>query len=71
MFQNNHPDIAESAVVGCPHDLKGEGIFAFLSLKEHVTEPEDKIISKLKILVREEIAAFAIPDYFLVSFIKL
>ena len=59
--------MAESAVVACPHDIKGEGIFAFISLKENIKESEESIISKLKALVKQEIASFAVPDYFLVA----
>ena len=51
---NQHPDIVESAVVGCPHDIKGQGIYAYVILnpgKKHTAEslkPElDKIIIKI------------------------
>jgi acetyl-CoA synthetase len=54
-------------VVSCPHDIKGEGIFAFISLKENVNESEEDIIMNLKSLVKAKIAAFAVPDHFLVS----
>lgn len=64
--KNNHDSVAESAVVGCPHNIKGEGIFAFISLKENVKEAEGLIISQLKELVKKQIASFAVPDYFLV-----
>jgi acetyl-CoA synthetase len=66
-FKNNHSCVAESAVVSCPHKIKGEGIFAFISLKENVTADEKDIVNDLKQLVKREIAAFAVPDHFLVS----
>ncbi len=36
--QDEHEDVAETAVVSFPHDVKGEGIFAFVTLKEKVRE---------------------------------
>ena len=45
----------------------GEGIYAFLSLKENVSESKEDIIKELKALVKSKIAAYAIPEYFLVS----
>jgi acetyl-CoA synthetase len=60
--------VAESAVVSCPHEIKGEGIYAFITLKDNVEQKEAEIKIALKALVRREIAAFAVPDYFLVSF---
>lgn len=61
-----HPEIAEAAVVGFPHDVKGEGIFAFIILKENPESTEDQILQELKKLVRTKIAGYAIPDFTLV-----
>lgn len=56
-----HPLCAEAAVVGFPHPIKGEAIYAFVSLKagEKMTPELQKA---LKATVREEIGAFAAPD---------
>lgn len=64
---NSHSSVAESAVVACPHDIKGEGIFAYVSLKENTESNEDCVISELKLMVKSSIASFAVPDYFLVN----
>ncbi|MBI5380137.1 MAG: acetate--CoA ligase, partial [Nitrospirae bacterium] len=37
-----HPDVAEAAVVGFPHTVKGEGIYAFVTVKEHV-QPDERL----------------------------
>ncbi len=64
---NEHKDIAESAVVGIPHDIKGQGIFAYATLKEgHNLSPEDakqQITSK----IREIIGPIATPDVILLT----
>merc|ERR1712048_468415 len=53
--------VAEAAVVGYPHDIKGEGIWVYVTLKEGV-EYDDALKPKLKTQVREVIGAFAMPD---------
>jgi len=59
---NEHDGVAESAVVGFPHDLKGQGIYAYVILREGVREtPEMK--SEIVKLVRELIGAIAIIDH--------
>ena len=63
-----HPDVAEVAVVGFPHELKGESVFAFMVLKEDTHETIEQINDDLKKLVRSKIAGYAIPETFLVSF---
>lgn len=63
---DDHPDVAESAVVGFPHDVKGEGIFAFVVLKEHVHETEKDIKADLKAEIKQRIASYAQPDVILV-----
>ena len=56
-----HEHVAESAVVGFPHAIKGQGIYAFVSLK-HDTPPSDELKKELVKLVRAEIGAIATID---------
>ena len=56
-----HAAVAEAAVVGYPHDIKGQGIYAYVTLKAGV-EPTDKLAAELKRTVREQIGAIASPD---------
>jgi acetyl-CoA synthetase len=58
----SHPLVAEAAVVGCPHEIKGEGIYAYVILKAGVDVPEN-IESILAGHVREEIGPIAKPDH--------
>jgi acetyl-CoA synthetase len=53
--------VAEAAVVGYPHDIKGQGIYVFVTLKNGV-EPSDALRDELKQYVRTEISAIATPD---------
>ncbi len=63
---DEHDDVAESAVVPYPHDIFGEGIYAFVTLKEYVGETDEvAMIGHLKNLVKSKIAAYAIPHKFL------
>jgi acetyl-CoA synthetase len=56
-----HKAVAEAAVVGYPHDIKGQGIYAFVTLKtEHA--PADDLRADLVKWVRREIGPFAAPD---------
>jgi acetyl-CoA synthetase len=56
-----HPEVAEAAVVGIPHDIKGVGIYAYVILyKDHEATPE--FIESIKDVVRKEIGRFAAPD---------
>jgi len=57
-----HPKVAESAVVGCPHDLKGQGIYAYVTLKLGET-PSDALRKELVQWVRKEIGPIATPDF--------
>ena len=58
---NRHPAVAESAVVGFPHDLKGQGIYAYVILKEG--EAADEATQKaITAKVREIIGPIATPD---------
>ena len=56
-----HESVAESAVVGFPHDIKGQGIYAFVTLKEGF-EPSDELKKTLVQHVRAEIGPIASPD---------
>ena len=57
----SHPAVAESAVVGCPHDIKGQGIYAYVTLKAGI-EPTDELRKELITHVRKEIGPIATPD---------
>ncbi len=57
----SHPMVAEAAVVGFPHDIKGEGIYAYVILKSG-NEPSDNLTRILAGHVREEIGPIAKPD---------
>jgi len=56
-----HPHVAEAAVVGYPHDLKGQGIYAYVTPMAGV-EPTDELKKELVALVRGEIGPIAIVD---------
>lgn len=57
----SHPAVAEAAVIGKPHEVKGESIKAFVVLKKGV-EPSEKLIEELKLHVRNELGPIAVPD---------
>ena len=56
-----HPAVAEAAVVGYPHDVKGQGIYCFVTLMQG-TEGTDELRQALEQMVRTEIGAIAKPD---------
>jgi acetyl-CoA synthetase len=56
-----HDDVAEAAVVGYPHDIKGQGIYAYVTLKADV-EATDELHDELIKFVRTEIGPIATPD---------
>ncbi|MFC1757671.1 acetate--CoA ligase [Planctomycetota bacterium] len=56
----SHPAVAEAAAVGRPHELKGEAIAVFVSLRD--AKPTDELRTELKQHVRKEIGALAQPD---------
>jgi acetyl-CoA synthetase len=56
-----HPKVAEAAVVGFPHELKGQGIYAYVTLKLG-EEPTDALRKELIAWVRKEIGPIASPD---------
>ena len=56
-----HPKVAEAAVVGYPHDIKGQGIYAYVTL--NAGEPSsDELLAELRQWVRKEIGPIATPD---------
>ena len=57
-----HPAVAEAAVVGFPHDIKGEGIYAFVTLMLSHESGKKELIDELTNLVREQIGPIAKPD---------
>jgi acetyl-CoA synthetase len=56
-----HPAVAEAAVVGFPHDIKGQGIYAYVTLMADV-EPSEELRKELVAHVRKEIGPIASPD---------
>ena len=58
----SHPDVAEAAVVGAPHDIKGQGIYAYVTLNAGV-EPSEDLRKALIAHVRHEIGPIAAPDW--------
>ncbi|MCW2475179.1 acetate--CoA ligase [Candidatus Symbiopectobacterium sp. NZEC151] len=56
-----HPKIAEAAVVGIPHSLKGQAIYAYITLN-HGEEPSSALYTEVRNWVRKEIGPIATPD---------
>jgi acyl-CoA synthetase (AMP-forming)/AMP-acid ligase II len=65
-LQDDHHLVAETAVVGFPHPLKGEGVYAYVVLKEvasHLTQIEkEQLIKELRDSVKLRISGFAVPE---------
>jgi acetyl-CoA synthetase len=57
----SHPAVAEAAVVGYPHEIKGTGIYAYVTLMEGV-EPGDELKKELVVHVRKVVGPIATPD---------
>ncbi len=57
-----HPKVAEAAVVGCAHDIKGQGIYAYVTLNAGEA-PSDDLRRELVAWVRKEIGPIATPDH--------
>jgi len=57
----SHPKVTEAAVVGMPHQLKGQGIYAYVTLKTG-QEPSPELEKELKTHVRQQIGPIATPD---------
>lgn len=62
----SHPFCSEAAVVGYPHAIKGEGIFAYVILKDGY-EVDEELVGELRNEVRRHIGAFATPDQILIA----
>ena len=60
-----HDAVAEAAVIGFPHDVKGQGIFCFCILKQGAASSPE-LIKELRTQVRSEIGPFATPDHIVV-----
>ncbi|MAY19296.1 MAG: acetate--CoA ligase [Erythrobacteraceae bacterium] len=56
-----HPSVAEAAVVGYPHDIKGQGIYCYVTTNAGV-ENSDELLAELRQHVRKEIGPIATPD---------
>ena len=60
---NSHSGVSESAVVGFPHEIKGEGIYAFVRLNDEFEGADDaEVVGALKQQVRQAIGPIAVPD---------
>lgn len=57
----SHPKIAEAAVVGIPHSIKGQAIYAYITLN-HGEEPSPELYTEVRNWVRKEIGSIATPD---------
>lgn len=56
-----HSGVSEAAVVPCPHQIKGQGLYAFVTLCKGL-KPSDALVEELKQHVRKEIGPIAVPD---------
>uniref|UniRef100_H3D771 Acetyl-coenzyme A synthetase n=1 Tax=Tetraodon nigroviridis TaxID=99883 RepID=H3D771_TETNG len=63
---DEHPTVPETAVVGFPHEIKGEVPFAFVVLKDGLSDNPTTILQELRELVSTKIAKYAVPEHFLV-----
>jgi acetyl-CoA synthetase len=62
-----HPSVAEAAVVPCPHDIKGQGIFAYVVLVEGEHRDPAELVGALKEAVRKAIGPIATPDHIILA----
>ncbi len=58
----SHSDVSEAAVVGYPHEIKGNGLYCYVSLKVGV-DITDHLVNELKETIREKIGPIATPDF--------
>ena len=64
----SHHGVAEAAVVGVPHDLKGQALFAYVIAKSDTDiSAAGGFVKALQVAVRTEVGGFAIPDFILVT----
>ena len=61
-----HPAVAESAVIGIPHELKGQGLVSFVTVKEGF-KADEKLTKELDELVAKKIGKFAVPERIIYS----
>lgn len=59
---NEHPDIVESAVVGYPHDIKGQGIYAYVILQPGTNHSSEELMPSLNQIINKMIGPIAKPD---------
>lgn len=59
---NESPKVSESAVIGVPHEIKGEAIYAFVILKQN-EKADDNLKNELKQLIRKQIGPIATPEF--------
>jgi acetyl-CoA synthetase len=57
-----HPAVAEAAVVGYPHEIKGQGVYCYVTLMANASE-SDELNKELTEFVAKELGRFAKPDY--------
>jgi acetyl-CoA synthetase len=57
-----HPAVAEAAVVGCPHPIKGVGIYVYVQTTDAAGDDLDALAAELKAQARKRIGAIATPD---------
>ncbi|GAB0190709.1 acetyl-coenzyme A synthetase 2-like, mitochondrial [Grus japonensis] len=60
---NHHVAVAESAVIGYPHEIKGEGVYTFVVLKKDSGYTEETLAAELRELISKKIAKYAAPEY--------
>src|SRR5690349_1749106 len=65
---NEQAGVVESAVVGYPHDIKGQGIYAFVTIEEGTNSSEEQIRKEINAKATELIGPFARPDK--IQFVK-
>ncbi|CAI7997283.1 Acetyl-coenzyme A synthetase 2-like, mitochondrial [Geodia barretti] len=63
---DHDPRVAETAVVGFPHDIHGEGIYGYVILKDGVCESDEEVIKGLRNIVRMQIGGFAVPEILMI-----
>ncbi|MCI4671402.1 MAG: acetate--CoA ligase [Bacteroidia bacterium] len=59
---DQHPEVVEAAVVGYPHDIKGQGIYAYITMADNVQKDEDTIVKEIRDVVSKHIGPIAKPD---------
>ncbi|MEL0168684.1 MAG: acetate--CoA ligase [Pseudomonadaceae bacterium] len=57
-----HDAVAEAAVVGCPHDIKGQCIYVYVTPMNGI-EPSEELVKELKAFVADQVGAFARPEF--------